>query len=76
MPGYRFEVFEVPEHGRRRIDEWTGDYDDDEAAWQVASKVMLSGRQQVLVFRDGEERAFGSKASDELADAMDSAAWR
>lgn len=76
MPAYRFEVRDCSGEKPQLVDEWTTDYDGDEAAWQVASRVMLSGMQQVLVYRDGEERAFGSKASDDLADAMGLEAWR
>ncbi len=76
MPAYRFTVTDYGTDEPKLVDEWSMEQPDDDAAWSVASMVMLSGRQQVLVFRDGEQRAFGSKVSDELADAMDSDAWR
>ncbi len=68
MPAYRFTVTDYGTDEPKVVDAWTAEQDDDEAAWSVASKVMLSGRQQVLVYRDGEDIAFGSKISDELAD--------
>ncbi len=71
MARFRFEVRDVSALPPRLVDEWWMEQDDDEAAWTVASMVMLSGRQQVLVFRDGETVAFGSKVSDDLADAME-----
>ena len=69
MPKYRFEVLEFDGEEPSVVDTWTSDLDDDDAAWKVASTVLLSGLQQARVFREGDDRPFGSSVSDGLADA-------
>ncbi|WP_250029916.1 hypothetical protein [Paractinoplanes maris] len=76
MPGYRFVVTDLSTGQPVVKDEWTVEHPDDAAAWAECADVVLSGRQQVLVYRDGVERPFGSKVSDALADVMDSDAWK
>ena len=76
MGVYRFTVTDYGTHEPQLKDEWTAEHPDDDTAWKVCRDVVLSGHQQVLVYRDGEKIAFGSKVSDELADAWDAEAWR
>lgn len=71
MPGYRFEVTDYGTHEPIVKDAWTVEHPDDESAWKQCADVVLSGRQQVLVYRAGEQIAFGSNVSDELADLME-----
>ncbi len=71
MARYRFEVRDVSTLPPRLVDEWFMELADDDAARREVREVLLSPRRQVLVFRDGETTAFGSRVSDDLADAME-----